>query len=323
MSHTMDEIAFLAAEARARIVRSMGAKPIEALLHIPQPDWLLPGFLQKKSIHILSSESGSGKTWLALQMALAGASNTEFLGVHPAHRFDTIYLGADSPDWDIANQIRQLQRATGVSFPEDSDTVILPYGLNLRRDDHVEIVLNYLNTTNCALLVLDVLLYTYLDAEENSNSDMAKVFHSLKYLRDNSDCAILALHHWKKGTEEARGAGTIVQAAEHTFILRKEEDGVLLKRGKIRGEGDWPHLNIKLAPRNGGLCFLQSTPEPSILMAWFALKPIHTRDELVRMANLNNKSAAWLGAALTNHRKSGKLFTDGRGRWATSKEVLA
>lgn len=303
----------------------LGARSPHQLLLVPQPDWLIPGLVQKKSIHIISSESGTGKTWLALQMALAGASESQVLGMLPTKRFDSVFLGADSPDWDLANQLRQLARATGNDFPADSGTRFLPYGLDLLDPRHVDALVAYVHEFGIGMFVIDVLLYAYGSADENSNSDMARVFHSLKRLRDSTDCAIVALHHWKKGTTEFRGAGTIVQAAEHTYTMTLKEHGVVeLKRQKIRGESDWSELNLKLCPSELGGLHLALTEKPlAPMLMWFQFKPTLTREELEVKARSANYSAAWLGKSLTDYRRRGILVTDGKGTWSLASSSLS
>lgn len=306
-----------AALASANLRSLLGARSLTEVAATKTPDWLIPGFIQRGSIHVLSSESGTGKTWLALQSMLAGATNTPFLD-HPLPRpFDTVFLGADSPDWDLGQQLRQLSLATGVTLPKNSASVLLPYGLNLLNAEHVKCLFDYVFNFGIDLIALDVLLYTYGGADENSNTDMAKVFHNLKFLRDKTGCAILALHHWKKGADIERGAGTITQAAEHTYVLRKEGDGsVVLERRKIRGEKDWAYLPLRLTPGpSGGLSFVKSDPAPPLLLTWFTFSRTMSRAQLLEKAIAAGYSSGWLGNQLTAAKRDGTLTTDGKGNW--------
>jgi len=309
----------IAASAASDIIRSrLGARSLHEIAAVEPPDWLIPGFIQRSGIHVISSESGTGKTWLALQTMLAGATGMPLLGTTPTSKFDTLFLGADSPDWDLANQLRQLSRATGVNIPKTSESLLLPYGLNMLDAAHIGAMLDYISTHNIGLLVLDVLLYSYHGADENSNTDMARVFHGMKVLRDRAKCAILALHHWKKGADTARGAGTIIQAAEHTYVMRKEDSGaVLLERQKIRGESDWPSMLITLQPNDNGdgLHFVRTNPLPPLVISWFTMTKTLSRTQLLERTKEAGFSSAWLGNQLTALKRDGHLTTDGRGNW--------
>lgn len=80
------------------------------------------------------------------------------------------------------------------------------------------------------LLMLDPLAFLH-DANENDNGAMTYLMHALARVADETNCAILVLHHvGKPGSEErdeayaARGASSLTTAARVQYSLRKLTD---------------------------------------------------------------------------------------------------
>lgn len=234
------------------------------VLGLDVPEWLVPGLLQKSSLHVLSSHSGCYKTWLALSLALSGIYGLPVLGQQPSRGFSTLYLAADSTFWDINQQLTKLltaHRLLGSRPPEHSTFTLMPMGFLFDNEAHVKLLAQYCHDWDIDTFVVDVLLYAHM-GDENDNGQMARtVLRAAKQLRDELGLAILFLHHSSKPRpdmpETARGAGTIIQAAEHHLTLARRsagEDLVTLKCRKIRGDRILPTegLRFTLAEVNGG-----------------------------------------------------------------------
>jgi hypothetical protein len=208
------------------------------------PDWLVPGLLQRAAIHVLSSESGCGKTWLGLNLMLSGIYGIPTLGQLPDKPFSSIYLAADSPRWDIGQQLRKLMAAHHLTSPAEPTSYIMPYGFLFDRQDHLEHMANLIRSLDIDAFFVDVMLYSH-EGDENDNAYMARtVLRSAKYLRDELGVAVFFLHHNAKPKPDMpasfRGAGTIVQAAEHHFSLARRGDNVGLTTKKVRGDNILP-----------------------------------------------------------------------------------
>ena len=86
--------------------------------------------------------------------------------------------------------------------------------------------------------------------------------------RDELGLAVFFLHHNAKPKPDMpasfRGAGTIVQAAEHHLALSRRRSDIILQAKKIRGETILPeYLPFTLAStENGGRFLAPTTPEP-------------------------------------------------------------
>ena len=227
----------------------------------PVPDWLVPNLLQENAIHVLTADSGSYKSWLGLSLALSGLFGFPVLGQLPTRPFSSIYLAADSPRWDIGQQLRKLRlgnNLVGIRPFDDTHLFIMPLGFLFDNEDHVRKITDIIRHWDIEAFFIDVMLYSH-SGDENDNSYMARsVLRAAKYLRDVADVAVYFIHHNAKPREGMavgfRGAGTIIQAAEHHFVVRRFKDKhAALKVKKVRGEEVIEEeIHYELSRRNNG-----------------------------------------------------------------------
>lgn len=288
-------------------------------LNRPQPPWLVPGFLQSQAIHVLSAPKAARKTWLGLYTMLAGIYGTEWLGTEIPRPFNSVYIAADSPRWDIRSQVKRLLIGMGrdPEFPLDSGSFILPYGFKFTNMRHTEVLSRLISAWNIRALFVDVLLYTYDGLSENDNTDMGNLFQVIKFFRDNLGVAVVLLHHHAKNPEVgARGAGTILQACEHHYELRRSgADKTIITREKLRGDeaGLWDNIAFTLGRAGAGRVLSVDTWQPpGEIVAQLTMNPTMSRAELV--AALSHRSARWVDTQLAAMRQRELAASEG-GVW--------
>lgn len=325
------------AEAAKAARAALGAHPWTDDLAIETPSWLVPGLLQRKAIHVLSSDKGCYKTWLGLSLLTAGIYGTPVLGEKPLSKFSTIYVAADSPDWDISQQLRKLLLANNLR-PDFADTFILPFGIQFTNEKHVSALAELASCYDIDHLVIDVKGYTQGHLDENSDTEQMLYYRVMKHFRDKLGMAVTILHHFGKINKTARGAGTVEQAAEHAFHLIKTKTGVLLRREKIRGDELWTDRLFSLGHQNGGRLLVpveapvtpaeepappEAPSEPKEDRILLALSTSKTREQLGLVAVSMGKTQKWLDNRLQYLKRQGQVETDGKGTWTISKQEVA
>lgn len=330
------EVSRLRAAHRAK--KLLGARPWTEPLSAPVPDWLIPGLLQRESIHMIASEKGCGKTWLGLSTLLSGLYGTPLLGATPPKRFSTVYVAADSPNWDIGQQLRKLLDGNALRPDPDATSFILPYGVQFTNEEHVKALSDLIVTNQIDHLAIDVKLYTHGTLSENDDAEQMLYYRVIKMFRDKFGIAVTLFHHFAKTTGKPRGAGTSEQAAEHSFFLTKDRKSgiVTITRDKIRGdESEWEKKRFILGRANGGRRIdsadlaIAAKPHPDFTLPAVqapvqAQEEMPPRDDLDLLAMLpasrpvlmelfgrQGKNPKWVDNKLASLKKSGKLRKEG------------
>jgi hypothetical protein len=311
----------------------LGASPWTAPLSEPVPSWLVPGLLQRAALHVLTSESGACKSWLGLGLMLAGIYGIPVLGQRPEATFSSIYLAADSPSWDIGQQLRKLMLAHSLKQDEHPTSFVLPLGFLFDNRDHLVALADLVNHWDIDALFIDVMLYTH-NQNENDNGAMARtVLRAAKYLRDEWGLAIFFLHHNSKPRPDMpdtfRGAGTIVQAAEHHFALAPHAQNIDLTVKKIRGDKVLPPLlSFRLSQRNGGHFLERLVMEPlkdddGALLVFLGHLPATRGAINLWFAQNLGLTEKQVDNKLQYLRSKNLIQSDGKGTWTACKSQSA
>jgi len=218
-----------------------------------KPPMLIEDVIAQRGVHLWSAAPYTGKTFLALEAMRAVAELDPFLGhFKVAKAGNVLYMGNDSPDWDIAGQFDKL---IGLPLPQDIDAAIAEtslgsYGFILDPDFHLSdydsakalvTAANHFSSvrdTNyetdeathirgTALIVIDTLRSVH-GLEENDNSEMQHLMNLLRYVATHTGAAIVALHHFNKShpgerdrvtLERIRGAVAIAGGVDSVLAL--------------------------------------------------------------------------------------------------------
>ena len=325
----------------ARAARdALGAHAWTEPMKVPLPDWLVPDLLQRKAIHMFSSDKGCYKTWLGLSLMMGGIYGAPVLGQAPTRKFSTVYVAADSPDWDIGQQLRKITLALEVKDKPFADSFVLPFGIQFTNEGHVNTLADLIVSHDIDHLAIDVKGYTQGQLDENSDTEQMLYYRVMKMFRDKLGCAVSIFHHFGKINKTARGAGTVEQAAEHAFHLFKTKTGVKLYREKIRGDELWTERLFTLGHHNGGRllvpieaalspesapvssvanCNTDQPAEPTVQRKkdriLSALVTSKSRDQLLLIAISDGKDRKWLDNRLQYLRRKKLIGTDGEGNW--------
>jgi len=236
------------------------------------PAWLVEDLIHEKTICVLDGLGGSGKSYLAMQLAIAVAAGDRFLRF-VAHPGKVLYMNGEDPDSEshrrfrrmidtlsdfyfyTEDQIRQIaENITYVSMPSVPDSPVL---LNARMQPTTTYtkLQKFVQAWKPDLIILDPL--SLFVAIENDNSYAAQFYQALRRF----DTTVLVLHHQSKSgmngeaseRAKARGASVWVENARTRLILRNNqlivEKNNYSSKGKysiplIFSDGMWWELEI-------------------------------------------------------------------------------
>lgn len=202
-------------------------------------------FLHPKSIGLLSSVSGAGKTTLCYSIAIHGARGETFANIPFPRPLNVLYI-----DLETGQELRaiKLRRICEDNPPENLYFISI---LNFIYDykELSSIVTEYL----IDLLIVDTINEAFNTRDEQDNAEANRQFAFIKRLRDETGCAILLLAHIGKGIQlhgvyKTRGASA--RAASVDVVLNLEEktqDEICLSKEKDRIVGGKEKLYLRKA----------------------------------------------------------------------------
>lgn len=187
---------------------------------------LIDGLLRRGEVGTLVNSSKSGKSWLLHQLALCVASGRDWLGMrvqagkvlvldlelHPevlAFRMRSLAQAMELPEAVLAQVDCIAGRGTGVTVRDLAQAAPQLGGY--------------------ALVVLDPLYRSFPEGtDENSNSQLTRIFDELDKAAEASGAAWLTSHHASKGGQAGKtvadvgaGAGSIARASDLHLVLRQ------------------------------------------------------------------------------------------------------
>ncbi|HHV63231.1 MAG TPA: AAA family ATPase [Firmicutes bacterium] len=204
---------------------------------LPEPVWIIPDILTE-GVSLLAGKPKSGKSWMALEIAIAVACGGYAFGKIRVEPREVLYLALEDSERRLQDRLKILLRGTPV-----------PEGLHLvtewlRLDDGGrETLEKWLSEhPNVKLIVIDVL--KRIRPREKPNRNLYDVDYEaialLKNLADSHKVSMLILHHTSKRdaedfTDSPSGSTGLSGAADAVWVLKRsrgQADAELLITGR-------------------------------------------------------------------------------------------
>lgn len=236
---------------------AMGAADLCAA-EIPKPRSLLgASVLVERGFAVLYGKPGNGKSWVALQAALAWARGEPWFGLPTAPEglkvgLVQLELGKHS------TQLRLRTLGAGTHPRDDGLRVVcrqdLPGAVDLCQPEHMEELRHWVREDRLDVLILDAFSRAHT-ASENKSEELGPVLAALDALRHDTGCALMLVHHERKST----GSGP--------------DDDMDALRGHSRLQSD-PTLHMRLKKVGGLRClvFVKVTEGAEPAAVWFRLR---------------------------------------------------
>lgn len=188
--------------------------------HKPQPlDFVLPGMITG-TVGALVAQGGAGKSWAALQMAIAVAGGPNLLEIDLDRAGPVLYLPAEDPTLAIEHRLyasgRHIDEAERDILAERLEIVpLIGQAVDLMSDAWAAGIERMAKGKR--LVVIDT-LRRFHSADENSAGDMARLLGIMERICGATGASILFLHHTAKGAA-LNGAGDQQQASRGSSVL--------------------------------------------------------------------------------------------------------
>jgi len=237
------------------LLRVLRAALVEARKE-DDPPWLIEGLWGAGAVGVIGGSPKSGKTWLALEMAVAVASGRPFLGRFSVPRpGPALVLAAEDTPVSVRERLEHLAQARGADFSALDVHLILEPAVRI---DHLEDRTRLRATVahyRPRLLVLDPYVRLQSGVDENDATEVSAILGTLRELSRKESVAIVLVHHTRKGGAEdpgqgLRGSGDFHAWGDSNLYLRRRRDSISLAI-EHRAAASPPPLTLALVDDEG------------------------------------------------------------------------
>lgn len=220
---------------------SLSATEIDALA---DPVWLIDDMIIEKSFGFIYGRPGSGKSFLALSIALAISTGLkEWFGRKIHRNGPVIYISSEGTG-DIKFRLRAWKNHYGVSL-DNSQFRLIRQSINFMSAADIQKLVDTIEHTaqtigHPSMVIVDTVSRVLPGAEENLQKDMTLFIGACDRIRELFGCTVLGVHHTNKEGAEMRGSTTLMAAGDSVFFVDREEGapGGMIHAKKVKSARD-------------------------------------------------------------------------------------
>ena len=195
--------------------------------------WLVQDLWGTGAVGVIGGAPKCGKTWLALELAVAVASGRACLGrfAVPAAGPVLLYAAEDAP-LHVRQRLEALAHARGAAFDTLDLGLIVEPSLRIDRPEDIDRLRATLARHAPRLLILDP--YVRLQrADENNATEVSAILATLRDLSRAFAVALLLVHHARKSQSDysgqaLRGSSDFHAWGDSNLYLRRRAQDLLL-----------------------------------------------------------------------------------------------
>jgi hypothetical protein len=167
----------------------------------PPMAWRIKNVLPAQGLAIMYGKSGSGKTFLLLDLLLAIATSDEWFG-HSINKASVCYICLEGAS-GVRQRLSAWEKASGKPLPRNFK--IVTETLDLMKSNDVQELAKSIKEAEFGngVIAIDTLNAATPRMDENSSKDMGTAISNLKLLMTLTNSLVLTSHH--TGKDESRG----------------------------------------------------------------------------------------------------------------------
>ena len=205
---------------------------------IPEPSaeahpWLIEPLWSAGAVGLIGGAPKSGKTWLALELAVAVGSGCRCLGRFAVGRPGPVLVfAAEDAPHHLKHRIDGLAAVRGADFADLDVHLIIEHSLRLDRQADLERLRLTVAALRPALLILDPFVRLQR-ADENDARQVAAILSELRDLSRAARTAVALVHHVRKNAahlpgQALRGSGDFWAWGDSNLYLARSRTGLEL-----------------------------------------------------------------------------------------------
>ena len=203
-----------------------------------KPNWIIKHILERDSIAMVYGASGSGKSYFAINLAIAVSTGGLFAGKHPTKQGAVVYMCGEG-----YRGVKARLRAVRIN--DNLSSVGKLYLTNRITDmssiDDLRATVEELKALgiDISLIIIDTLARASGAYDENSTADMNKFVRACDYIRNKFDGAtVMPIHHTGKGDKQAARGSSVLRAAMDVEVMVEPAEGGLIVSSTKAKDGE-------------------------------------------------------------------------------------
>ena len=215
--------------------------------------WLIKDFLPSKIVAALIAAGGTGKSYLAMHIAVSLASGSSLFGEFiPTKPAKVVFISGEDDETELKRRLHAVTYGMPATVKTSIDTNLHfidladAFELFTQKPAIGEIqitdvpvklaeAIKQVAGEAVDLIIIDP-ISRFRGGDENSAADTTRFVQSLQYLRDQLDATVLALHHVNKGARvngtsqnNSRGSSAFIDGVRLVYELNALSDEAIAK----------------------------------------------------------------------------------------------
>jgi hypothetical protein len=213
---------------------------------------VIDGFLNRKEFMLIHATAKTGKSMFALNIALAIATGSDFLGMDTI-KSKVLYLQTEISSTGLSDRIDSMLRGMPENLYEYAQENLLIADTRIRIDipQQLEALKKQVETELPSLLIIDP-FYDLHNKNEDNAAEMAPLLSNIREIARSVGCAVILIHHQgKKGEGQSsnaghacRGSSAFADVPDSSVSLSKDKGGYSM-RGIFRNRASLEEFRLQ------------------------------------------------------------------------------
>lgn len=231
--------------------------PVDALIaemldtdqldELPEPEWLVDGWLALDSIASMIGKSGHGKSFLAVDLACHVATGRAWHG-RAVRQMPVSYMVAEGAR-GIRKRVRAWEKHHGVRA---YGLKVLPRPVQSMGEEWPTYA-RAARRLEAGLVIADTQARITVGVNENDNSDMGEFVQRLEGMRRLTGACVLVVHHQGQRGDEGRGASAVKAAMTSELTVSRAGNTLTVRMTKQKDGPELEALTLGMQPVDLGV----------------------------------------------------------------------
>lgn len=171
-------------------------------------EWIVPLLIAKQSIGFVAGLPESRKSWCCIDLAVACATGTSWLGKFPTNQCRVLLVDQERAKSETQRRLKAIMMGRDVPSAIIKDALFVKCGTTTRIDlsHSFDAFRKEISDIKPELIIVDSLA-TFHTKEESNRMEIQQVMEAIKQLREEFKCSFIFIHHETKNAYQKRKEG--------------------------------------------------------------------------------------------------------------------